>query len=44
MPKEDKKKLSHQQNSQKPIPFTSVGQPPFLGRRINFLHIKIAPE
>jgi hypothetical protein len=36
------KAISQQWNSQKPIPFTSVGRPPFIGRRMDFLHTEIA--
>jgi hypothetical protein len=37
-----RQKVSSQQcNSQKTIPFTSAGRPPFIGRQTNFLHNKI---
>jgi hypothetical protein len=41
MPKEDKKRSPNSVNSQKPIPFTSGGRPPFIGRRTDFLHTEI---
>jgi hypothetical protein len=39
--KEDKKANSQQCNYQKTVPFTSVGRPPFIGRRTDFLDTEI---
>jgi hypothetical protein len=33
--------ISQQCNSQKLVPFTSAGRPPFIGRRTDFLHTEI---